>query len=114
MPKFGEELPSDVRSEMEKSFGADFSQVRVHPSASTQETGGANALTKGNDIYLKPGQYSPDTTHGKKLLAHELTHVVQQKQGRVTAGVDAGDKTGQAQQDLSSQLAASGQSVPLK
>jgi len=109
----GSKLPSDVQSAMEKSFGADFSSVRVHPSASMKDTGGANAFTKGNDVYFAPGQYSPDSTHGKKLIAHELAHVAQQKQGSVSP-VQADPKTGPAQQDLASQLAATGQKAPLK
>jgi hypothetical protein len=108
----GSELPANVRSEMEKSLGGDFSKVRVHPSSSVSETGGANAYTKGNDIYFAPGQYSPETTHGKKLLAHELTHVVQQRSGRTP--VQADPKTGAAQQDLASQRAATGEKAPLK
>lgn len=108
----GSELPATVRSEMEKSLGGDFSKVRVHPSSSVAETGGATAHTKGKHIFFAPGQYSPDTTHGKKLLAHELTHVVQQQGGKTP--VQADPKTGAAQQDLASQRAATGEKAPLK
>jgi len=109
----GSELPADVRSGMEKSFGEDFSKVRVHTSASVGETGGAKAHTKGHDIFFAPGQYSPDSAHGKKLIAHELAHVVQQSPGAKT-NIHSNEKTGEAQKELSSQLAASGKSVPLK
>lgn len=111
----GAELPAAVQEKMEKSFGADLSDVRVHPNASLAQTGGggARAYTKGKDIFFKSGEYSPGTAHGDKLLAHELTHVVQQKQGRMTP-VQADPKTGPAQADLASQLAAGGQNAALK
>lgn len=77
----GQPMPTALRSRMESSFGADFSGVRLH-TGSTAETMSsdlnAKAFTYGNDIYFNRGQYSPDTTAGQHLIAHELTHVVQQ------------------------------------
>ncbi|MFT4113330.1 GNAT family N-acetyltransferase [Silvibacterium sp.] len=75
-------LPRDVQAKMEAALGANFSDVRIHvgPEASSI---GAIAFTWGSDIHFAPGQYSPHTPHGQFLLGHELTHVVQQRAGRV-------------------------------
>jgi GNAT superfamily N-acetyltransferase len=76
-------LPRDVQAKMESALGTSFADVRVHvgPEASSI---GAVAFTWGSDIHFAPGQYSPHTPHGQFLLAHELTHVVQQRAGRVS------------------------------
>ncbi|MGI0484856.1 eCIS core domain-containing protein [Pantanalinema rosaneae CENA516] len=77
----GQPLPDNVRSFMEPRFGADFSQVRVHTDPSAGELAQriqAQAFTVGQDVVFAPGQYAPHSDTGKHLLAHELTHVVQQ------------------------------------
>ena len=77
----GQPLDAGTRAFMEPRFGRDFSQVRVHTDARAAESARAvNALayTVGRDIVFGTGQYVPGTSEGKKLLAHELTHVVQQ------------------------------------
>ena len=77
----GQPLPDSVRSFMEPRFGADFSQVRVHTDASAGELAQriqAQAFTVGQDVVFASGQYAPHSDAGKYLLAHELTHVVQQ------------------------------------
>jgi len=77
----GDTLPSDTRKNMESGFGADFSSVRVHnddKSAQLNKQLGARAFTHGNDIYFNQGEYQPGTKSGEHLLAHELTHTVQQ------------------------------------
>ncbi|MFL6446755.1 MAG: GNAT family N-acetyltransferase [Bryobacteraceae bacterium] len=76
-------LPKDVQAKMEKALGASFADVRVHvgPEASSI---GAIAFTWGSDIHFAPGQYNPHTPQGQFLLGHELTHVVQQRAGRVS------------------------------
>jgi hypothetical protein len=78
----GQRLPEPVQRKMETFFGADFSDVRVHvgPEASSI---GALAFAHGTDLYFAPGQYDPASQHGQRLLGHELTHVVQQRAGRV-------------------------------
>src|SRR5262249_11788924 len=78
----GQPIPEPVRVKMERALGADFSDVRIHvgPEASSI---GALAFAHGSDIYFAAGQYNPHTTHGQRLLGHELTHVVQQRGGRV-------------------------------
>ena len=77
----GEALPHDTKSEMEGNFGADFSQVRTHKDSNAVKMNkelGAQAFTHGNNIYFNEGKFSPGTKPGKQLLAHELTHTIQQ------------------------------------
>ncbi len=77
----GSNLPDDTRSSMESGFGADFSNVKVHTGTQANDMNkelGARAFTHGSDIYFNKGEYSPGTTSGQHLLAHELTHTVQQ------------------------------------
>jgi len=77
----GQTLLDSVRAYMEPRFGYDFSGVRVHTdtaAAKTAQSVDAVAYTMGNHIVFNQGHYSPDTPTGKKLLAHELTHVIQQ------------------------------------
>jgi hypothetical protein len=67
---------------MEEFFGTSFADVRVHVGPQAASIG-ALAFTMGSDLYFAPGQYDPHGAHGQRLLAHELTHVVQQRAGRV-------------------------------
>jgi hypothetical protein len=78
----GSALPGAERAFFEPRFGADFSGVRVHTdtrAADTAQAIDAKAFTVGRDIAFAPGQYAPDSPAGRHLLAHELTHVVQQE-----------------------------------
>lgn len=80
-PGGGRQLPTDVRERLEPRFGADFGDVRVHAdreAAALADRLGAEAFTYGSDVYFGAGAYRPETTAGQELLAHELTHVVQQ------------------------------------
>ncbi len=84
----GRPLPASERAFFEPRFGRDFSGVRVHAdaaAASAARAVGARAFTIGQDVVFGHGQYAPRTGGGRRLLAHELTHVVQQTAGR-TAG----------------------------
>lgn len=77
----GSALPSATRSQMESSFGTDLSGVRIHQDSGARQMNkdlNAQAFTHGKDIYFDSGKYSPGSSEGKHLLAHELTHVVQQ------------------------------------
>ncbi len=77
----GSPLDDNSRSFMENRIGYDFSRVKIHTdTVATKSAQSINALayTSGNSIVFNEGQYSPNTENGKKLLAHELTHVVQQ------------------------------------
>ncbi|MDW8850064.1 DUF4157 domain-containing protein [Flavobacterium sp. MMLR14_040] len=77
----GSPLSKGVKSEMESGFGTDFSQVRIHTDSNATQMSqdlGAQAFTNGNDIYFNSGKYDANSQQGKHLLAHELTHTVQQ------------------------------------
>ncbi len=77
----GSPLNSEIQSQMEGNFGADFSSVKIHTDNTAVQMNkelGAQAFTAGNNIYFNEGKYNPKTQNGKKLLAHELTHTVQQ------------------------------------
>jgi hypothetical protein len=86
----GERLPGDVRAFMEPRFGADFSDVRLHTdgqAAQSSRAVQAQAYTAGPHIVFGAGRYQPSTPAGQRLLAHELTHVVQQR-GAGTASLE--------------------------
>jgi hypothetical protein len=78
----GQPLDPDAREVMESRFGYDFSQVRVHTDEKAAESAqavNASAYTVGRDVVFGAGQYTPGTSEGGSLMAHELTHVVQQQ-----------------------------------
>jgi Domain of unknown function (DUF4157) len=80
----GQSLNANTRRFMEDRFGYNFSQVQVHTDAKAVESAQvlqARAFTLGHNIVFNRGQYEPETLSGKRLLAHELTHVLQQQQG---------------------------------
>jgi hypothetical protein len=80
----GQALDSGVRAQMEPALGADFSGVRVHTGSEADALNrklNARAFTTGKDVFFRQGAYSPDSSSGRELLAHELTHVVQQAGG---------------------------------
>jgi hypothetical protein len=89
----GSPLDEDTRTDMEGRLGHDFSNVRVHTGGQADESArsvSAQAFTVGSDIVFASGRYDPGSDAGKHMLAHELTHVVQQRSGPVD-GTDAGD-----------------------
>ena len=80
----GRSLDGGTRAFMEQRLGHDFSQVRVHTdarAAASARAVGARAYTVGRDVVFGPGEYRPATAGGRRLLAHELVHVVQQRGG---------------------------------
>jgi hypothetical protein len=82
----GQSLPNPTKTEMESSFGADFSGVRLHTGSYAIQMNrqiNAHAFTHGQDIYFNEGRFSPSTREGKHLLAHELTHTLQQSGSRI-------------------------------
>ena len=100
----GEPLEPDARSFMERRFGHDFGHVRVHrdeTAAQSADAVNAHAYTVGNDIVFGRGEYAPATARNRSLMAHELTHVVQQRnssegsalQRAAKATTSAGDYT---------------------
>ena len=83
----GQTLSESVREPMERSFGADFSDVQVHTDSEADTLNqklNAKAFTTGQDIFFRQDEYNPNSDSGKKLIAHELTHVVQQSGVRVS------------------------------
>jgi hypothetical protein len=77
----GQPLPTPVREPMENAFGFDFAQVRIHHDTEGDRLSrslNARAFTTGSDVFFRQGNYEPESPSGKRLLAHELTHVVQQ------------------------------------
>lgn len=88
----GNPLPDDTRTFMESRLNADFSGVRVHTNSSAQQMSNqiqAHAFTHANDIYFNHRKFAPDTGSGKTLLAHELTHTIQQGASPAGSGVAA-------------------------
>jgi hypothetical protein len=81
----GAPLPGLVQARMEDGFGFGFGAVRVHEQSEDAVALGARAYTQGTEVHFAPGQYQPGTPAGNELIAHELTHVVQQVEGRVGA-----------------------------
>ena len=77
----GQGLDHGTRGQMESAFGADFSGVRVHTDSradSLNHSLSARAFATGRDVFFRQGEYNPGSSSGRELLAHELTHVVQQ------------------------------------
>lgn len=94
----GNQLDAPSRAFFEPRFGHDFAHVRIHDDARAARSArevGALAYTVGHNIVFGPGEYAPTTVRGKRLLAHELTHVVQQSGGEARTGDHAsrGSKT---------------------
>ena len=93
----GQALDKSVQGQMESAFDADFSGVRVHADAEADtlnRTLNSRAFTTSQDMFFRQGAYSPGSSSGRELLAHELTHVVQQGGGvrrKLTIG-KAGDR----------------------
>lgn len=74
--------------QMEQAYGADFSNVRISQNSDRARSLGATAFTQGDEIHFAPGHWAPETATGRELLAHELGHVIQQRQGRVHANAN--------------------------
>lgn len=103
----GTPLPKETRSFFESALGADFSDVRVHTGSNAVEMNrniGAQAFTHGSDIYFNAGKFDPSSPSGKHLLAHELTHTVQQ--GGSTLRTKPAAQTSGVQTDVPSIQAA--------
>ncbi len=86
----GQQMPESLRAHFETRFGHDFSGVRLHTGSQAAEAAqkiNAKAFTVGREVAFAAGQYAPGTEAGKRLLAHELTHVIQQN-GGTPGGLD--------------------------
>ena len=87
----GEPLPAPLSSEMSARFGVSFGDVRVRRDAGAAQEAkarGAEAFARGDEIAFAPGRYDPASGTGRKLIAHELAHVVQQRRGGALAGAE--------------------------
>ncbi len=85
----GQPLSDQIQTPMEQAFGADFSRVKVHTNAQSDQLNHsiqAQAFTTGRDIFFKQGAYNPQSRGGQELIAHELTHVMQQNGGTIQQG----------------------------
>ncbi|MBW4434471.1 MAG: DUF4157 domain-containing protein [Pelatocladus maniniholoensis HA4357-MV3] len=82
----GQPLADNIREPIEQALGADFSGVKIHTDAQSDQLNQsiqARAFTTGQDVFFRQGEYNPKSRGGQELLAHELTHVVQQSGGTV-------------------------------
>jgi Domain of unknown function (DUF4157) len=86
----GGPLPAELRRRMERAFGGDFSGVQVFEGDQAMALG-AIAYAQGDELHFAPGHYDPQSQAGQQLIGHELTHVVQQRAGRVSAPQGKGD-----------------------
>lgn len=85
----GQALDKTIQTQMSQSMDADFSNVRVHTDGEAHQLNeqlSAKAFTTGQDIFFRKGEYNPGSSSGQELIAHELTHVVQQGTGVVDDG----------------------------
>lgn len=92
----GAPLDSTTRTYMEQRFGHEFDNVRVHTGNQADAAArqiNSLAFTLGNDVVFREGQYAPQSNEGRRLLAHELTHVVQQSAGSATAAIQREEAT---------------------
>ncbi len=91
----GQALPADVQARMEQTFGQSFAGVRVHTDGrSAAATGalGAEAVARGDHLFFADGKYDPGSTQGEAVIRHELTHVVQSREGRLPTTGGVSDK----------------------
>ena len=104
----GESLPEETREFMESRFDNDFSDVKIHKGSQAVQLSqelGAQAFTHGQDIYFNSGKYEPHTDTGKRLLAHELTHTIQQTGPKIkTKSLKSSEKPNKIQRQLQATL----------
>jgi len=101
----GQQLDKGVRTQMESSFGTDFGGVRVHTNAKSDalnQTLNARAFTTGQDIFFRQANYDPGSSNGRELLAHELTHVVQQNKDEIQPKLSLGQPGDRYEQEADS------------
>lgn len=98
----GQALDSKVRSQMESAFGADFGGVRLHTDTQADILNrelNARAFTTGQDIFFRHGTHNPRSSNGRELLAHELTHVVQQAGDEIKRKLTIGEPEDKHEQE---------------
>ena len=92
-PSSGQSLDSGARAVLEPKFGHSFENIKIHADSRADELSksvNARAFTTGQDVYFRQGEYQPNSADGRHLLAHELTHTIQQSRGTVS-GTSIGD-----------------------
>ncbi len=114
----GRPLDPATRAPLEQHFGHDFSRVRVHADSRAAESAdavGAAAFTVGQDIVFGQGRYAPESHQGRRLLAHELGHTIQQKDARPAGTLPIADPSDAAESEAerASQLAGPGDGAML-
>jgi hypothetical protein len=110
----GRELDADAQAELGRAMGEDFSDVRVHDDAHAHELSrsvSAEAFTTGSDVFFQSGRYDPGSSAGRKLLAHELVHVTQQR-GAAPASEMTVSEPGDAAEVEASEVAHKVSSAP--
>jgi hypothetical protein len=118
--KKNDKLPENLQTKMENSFGEDFSDVTIHTDSDKATELGAKAYAQGKDLHFAPGEFQPNSKEGQELIGHELTHVVQQKEGTVQGGEVHGkdmvnhDVSLEKEADDAGKLASEGKSVEVK
>ena len=98
----GHGIDSRVRGQMESAFGADFGNVRLHTDTQADTLNrelNARAFTTGQDIFFRQGAYNPGSSSGRELIAHELTHVVQQNGNQVQSKLTVGQPGDKCEQE---------------
>jgi|GEM_PF-3743414 len=104
----GQPLAGSIRKKMEGAFGADFSGVKIHTDAQSNQLNQsiqARAFTTGQDVFFGEGEYNPRSQGGQVLLAHELTHVIQQSSSKLQRSVAPEDRLPTAHQIAASSKA---------
>jgi hypothetical protein len=110
----GQAIADNIREPMEQAFGADFSGVKVHTDGQSDQLNRsiqARAFTTGQDVFFRSGEYNPGSRGGQELLAHELTHVVQQNGGAVQRSTKPEESKLQAQSIVQGRGAIEGKVV---
>ncbi|MDZ8140309.1 MAG: DUF4157 domain-containing protein [Nostoc sp. DedQUE04] len=105
----GVAMADNIRKPMEMAFGADFSGVKVHTDGQSDQLNRsiqARAFTTGQDVFFRSGEYNPGSRSGQELLAHELTHVVQQSGGAIGSEEKRGKKLINLVENAGHQLAS--------
>ncbi|MCJ7626535.1 MAG: DUF4157 domain-containing protein [Anaerolineaceae bacterium] len=111
----GQPLDHATRAFMESRFGHDLGRVRVHADAKAQKSAqavNANAYTVGSNIVFAPGRYLPGTPDGQRLLAHELTHVLQQRNGLFIDAMGKNQDSYEVEAERVANAVTSGASIP--
>jgi hypothetical protein len=117
--KRNENLPEDLQTKMEDSFGQDFSNVNIQKNSQESVDLNARAFTKGDSIHFAPSEFNPNSEKGKNLIGHEFAHVTQQRSGVVKPtsvmgkGFNLNDDRGlEREADSFGQKAVKGEPIP--